>query len=128
MDQTDAVTLLAPSDAAWAKLGSAFLNHLDHNIPLLRQVLLAHMMQGTWYTVGLSRGDTIKTLAGTRVTVTKDKNGTVSYSGALTSLADVSAGNGAVQVIEQVLLPKHIFKTRLDFAKLRPSSSLAGLA
>jgi len=110
MDQTEPVTLLAPSDAAWAKLGSAFLNHLDQNIPLLRQVLLAHMLQGTWYTVGLSRGDTIKTLAGTRVTVEKDKNGTVSYSGSLTSLADVAAGNGAVQVVEDVLLPKQLFR------------------
>jgi len=110
MDQTEPVTLLAPSDAAWAKLGSAFLNHLDKNIPLLRQLLLAHMLQGTWYTVGLSRGDTIKTLAGTRVTVEKDKNGTVSYSGSLTSLADVAAGNGAIQVIEDVILPKQLFR------------------
>jgi len=110
MDQTEPITLLAPSDAAWAKLGSAFLNHLDQNIPLLRQVLLSHVLQGTWYTVGLSRGDTIKTLAGSKVTVTKDKNGTVSYSGAVTSLADVAAGNGAIHIIEEVLLPKEIFK------------------
>jgi len=113
MDQTDPVTLLAPSDAAWAKLGPAFLNHLDKNIPLLRQVLLAHVLQGTWYTVGLSRGDTLKTLAGTKVTVSKDNNGTVSYSGAVTSLANVAAGNGAIQVIEQVLLPKELFRKYL---------------
>eukprot|EP00092_Neocalanus_flemingeri_P025038 GFUD01027150.1.p1 GENE.GFUD01027150.1~~GFUD01027150.1.p1 ORF type:complete len:312 (+),score=72.84 GFUD01027150.1:87-1022(+) len=109
LDQTDPITLLAPTDAAWAKLSSAFLNHLDKNIPLLRQVLLAHVLQGTWYTVGLSRGDSLKTLAGVRVTVDKDRNGTVSYSGAVTSLADVVAGNGAVQVIDEVLLPKHVF-------------------
>jgi len=110
IDQTNPVTLLAPSDSAWARLSSAFLNHLDNDIPLLRQVLLAHVLPGTWYTVGLSRGDTIKSLSGSLVKVDKDRNGTVSYSGAVTSLADVTAGNGALHLIEDVLLPKEIFK------------------
>ena len=112
LDNTEPITLLAPSDSAWAKLGSAFLNHLDKDINLLRRVILSHVLQGTWYSVGLSRGDTIKTLSGYKVKIEKDKNGVVSFSGARSTLSDVAARNGAVYVVDEVIIPKEIFKGR----------------
>lgn len=109
LDRTDPITLLAPTNAAWESLPSGFLDFLENNRPLLQKVLLAHALPSTWYSAGTSRGDQIKSMFGSRVLVEKDRQGRVCWGGANTTLGDVAARNGVIQVVDKVILPKTIW-------------------
>ena len=47
---------------AFAKLPADVVNHLVDNPPILRQVLLNHVVGGTWYSAGLEDGMALDTL------------------------------------------------------------------
>lgn len=106
LDQVDPVTFLAPVNAAWDQIHPDFVDQLKKDIKLLRQVLSAHVITGTWYTAGLSDGDKLKSWSGDTVLVVKDSSGIFSFNGAQTTLVDVTAGNGAVHSVDAVIMPK----------------------
>jgi uncharacterized surface protein with fasciclin (FAS1) repeats len=97
------LTLFAPSDEAFAKLG-LYPNNIG-SVPNLREILLYHAVQGTVYARDLSPGF-VPTLNGAAVEITL--NGGVQVNGANVILADARALNGVIHVIDEVLMPPNL--------------------
>lgn len=94
------LTLFAPSDEAFAKLGITPRNVGD--VPNLKEILLYHAVQGELFASDLSAGF-VPTLNGAAVEITL--NGGVQVNGADVILADRRALNGVIHVIDEVLMP-----------------------
>jgi len=106
IDTAEPVTFLAPTNGAFTRLHPDFLVHLKGNLPLLRQVLSAHLITGTWYSAGLNQGDKLKSWAGDLVTVEKEGDSTLRFNGAKAGLTDITSGNGVTHVVESLVIPK----------------------
>jgi len=105
LDEGGPFTVFAPTDDAFAALGTDLLNGLLADPDgLLTSVLLQHVVSGEARSGDLSDGQRITTLLGESVTVTID-NGNVFINNAQVIIADVEADNGVVHVIDAVLLP-----------------------
>ncbi|TPX12843.1 uncharacterized protein E0L32_006723 [Thyridium curvatum] len=107
------VTILAPSNQAFAAIGSLAANLTTE---MLSQVLLYHVIPGVDYSPMIKNGTMVKTAGGMNVTFTVD-NGTVYANSAKVVLADVLVSNGVVHVIDGVLNPQN------STAKPNPSAS-----
>lgn len=94
------LTLFAPSDEAFAKLG-LYPNNIG-SVPNLREILLYHAVEGKVYAADLTAGY-LPTLNGAAVNITL--NGGVQVNGADVLLADARALNGVIHVIDEVLMP-----------------------
>jgi len=98
-------TVFAPTDAAFAALPSGTIETLLVDpTGTLAQILLYHVVAGQALSTSLSDGQTITTLQGEDITVTVGMNG-VMINGATVVVADITATNGVVHVIDAVLLP-----------------------
>ena len=98
-------TVFAPTDAAFAALPAGALDALLADpTGALADVLLYHVVGGLALSTDLSNGQVITTLLGEDITVTIDMNG-VMINDAMVTVADITADNGVVHVIDAVLLP-----------------------
>jgi len=97
-------TLFAPTNAAFAKIPPADLNALLADIPKLTKVLQYHVVAGTFYSQALSDGMNVPTLANENLRVTIS-GGTVRINDATVTAANVNINNGAIHVIDTVLMP-----------------------
>ena len=97
-------TLFAPTDAAFNALPSGTLAALLNDLPLLTNILLHHVVGDSVTSVMLTNGQIVTTLLGTDVTVTINSSG-VFIDNAQVTVADITADNGVVHVIDAVLLP-----------------------
>ncbi len=99
-------TVFAPTDAAFDALPAGVLDALLAD-PTgdLADILLYHVASGNVLSGDLSDGQMITTLFGEDVTVSIDGDGNVMINNAMVTLADVTADNGVVHVIDAVLLP-----------------------
>ena len=98
-------TVFAPTDAAFAALPSGTIETLLADpTGTLAQILLYHVVGGTALSTDLSNGQTIATLQGQTVEVTINAEG-VFINDAQVIVADITATNGVVHVIDAVLLP-----------------------
>ena len=98
-------TVFAPTDAAFAALPSGTIETLlTDPTGNLAQILLYHVVAGQSLSTTLSDGQTITTLLGEDITVTIGMNG-VMINNATVVVADITATNGVVHVIDAVLLP-----------------------
>lgn len=98
-------TVFAPTDAAFAALPAGTIEALLADpTGTLAQILLYHVVGAQALSTDLSDGQTITTLQGEDVTVTIGMNG-VMINNATVIVADVTADNGVVHVIDAVLLP-----------------------
>jgi uncharacterized surface protein with fasciclin (FAS1) repeats len=100
-----AFTVLAPTDAAFAKVPKATLDALAKDKPKLRAVLLYHVAKGKLTAATVVKRNSIKTLNGQRVRV-RVRDGKVFVGGARVSTPDVAASNGVIHVINKVLIPR----------------------
>jgi uncharacterized surface protein with fasciclin (FAS1) repeats len=103
------LTVLAPTDAAFAKVPKATLDALAKDRARLRAVLTYHVLEGA---VPASKvvtldGESVETLNGAtvRVRVTGAARKSVYVNDAKVLKADVQASNGVIHVINRVLLP-----------------------
>lgn len=94
------LTLFAPSDEAFAKLG-LYPNNIG-DVPNLRNILLYHAIAGKVYSTDLTAGY-VPTLNGAAVKISL--NGGVMVNDAHVILADARALNGVIHVIDEVLMP-----------------------
>jgi uncharacterized surface protein with fasciclin (FAS1) repeats len=96
-------TVFAPTDAAFAALPAGVVDALLVD-PTgdLAQILLYHVVSGTALSTSLTDGQTITTLQGEDITVTIGMNGVMINNA---TVADITATNGVVHVIDAVLLP-----------------------
>jgi len=97
-------TVLAPTNAAFAKLNNTTIANLKNNTPTLRQILLNHVIQSK---VNFTKNGTVTTLAGNSISYTV--NGTkVQFSNgynATITQANINATNGVIDEISSVLVP-----------------------
>ena len=99
-------TVFAPTDAAFtAYLSANGLTAADLLAnPKLSNILLHHVVSGTVLSTSLSNGE-VTTLSGLDVTV--DLTNGVMIDNAMVTAADLTAPNGVVHVINDILLPTY---------------------
>jgi uncharacterized surface protein with fasciclin (FAS1) repeats len=98
-------TVFAPTDAAFAKVPKATLAALAKDKAKLRAVLLYHVASGRLTAAKVVKRHSIKTLNGQRVRV-RVRGGRVFVGGARVTTPNVLASNGAIHVINRVLIPR----------------------
>lgn len=126
---TGKLTILAPSDYAFSKLG---LNPSNiATVPNLKEILLYHVVAGRVYSKDLKAGF-VPTVNGAAVEVSF-KLGKIFINNAGVVLADLRAFNGVIHIINAVLLPPsknivEIASANPDFSILVQAIVKAGLA
>jgi len=120
-------TVFAPTDAAFNALPAGTLDGLLADTDALSEVLTYHVVQGEYTAAQLEQLSSIETLQGQPIVITQ---GSVVLNGVTVS-ATVSADNGIIHVIDQVLLPpeKDIVQTAIDagFSTLATALTSANL-
>lgn len=109
-------TIFAPTDKAFAALSPQTVDKLlnPENRDLLRQVLAYHVVRGKVTSSALKSGQ-IETLAGKAVAVQVNSSGGVTVNNANVTQANISASNGVIHAIDQVILPPQI-QAQIDLA------------
>ncbi|XP_045206579.2 periostin-like [Mercenaria mercenaria] len=112
------VTLFAPTNAAFNAITTRLPDFSDNGaLDVYKQILLNHVVNGTVLSSDLKNGQVVTTLSGRTLKVTIDSNGVsltptgTSTSGKVTE-ADVTAVNGAIHVVDQVLIPSGVRRKR----------------
>ncbi|XP_063399725.1 transforming growth factor-beta-induced protein ig-h3-like [Mytilus trossulus] len=110
----DALTVFAPTNAAFASLGPSLLAKLASNKDLLTEILEYHVVPHTEYSEGLYNRETLRTIDRhhDRIRIHTRSDGSVVVNSSKVTKADISATNGVVHVIDHVLIP---FRYRLQF-------------
>jgi uncharacterized surface protein with fasciclin (FAS1) repeats len=98
-------TVLAPTDAAFAKVPQATLDELGEDRARLRSVLLYHVAGQKLNAAKIVKRRSVKTLSGQRARI-RVRGKTVRVGGARVTTADVGASNGVIHVINKVLIPR----------------------
>ena len=98
------MTLLAPTDEAFNQLpeGTVALLLKEENQSLLIQLLLNHVIPEVFHSVDLMDGETASALSGNDLIISKDKE--IKLGTATITAADISASNGVVHVVDQVII------------------------
>lgn len=98
-------TVFAPTDAAFAALPAGTVEDLlkPENKDKLVGILTYHVLPAKVMSTDLSEGLKAATVQGAEVTITLD--GGAKVNGAVISTADIEASNGAIHVIDSVILP-----------------------
>ena len=99
-----ALTVFAPTNAAFKKVPKTTLNALAKNPAALKRVLLYHVVAGKVTAAKVVKLKSAKTLAGPSVRI-RVSGMTVRINNARVTTADVKASNGVVHVIDRVLIP-----------------------
>ena len=95
-------TVLAPTDAAFAKVPKAVLTKLAGNKALLKSVLTYHVISGKVLSPDLKEGS-VKTVQGESVKI--NLHGGAFFNKSKVVKADILTSNGVIHVIDSVLLP-----------------------
>ena len=98
------LTLLAPTDEAFAKVDPAALDALLADPATLATVLQGHVIGIAQEASSIGIFSNLITVAGTSIPVTNDGT-TITVGGATIVEADIPADNGLIQVIDTVILP-----------------------
>ena len=100
-------TVLAPTDAAFAKLPKSLVAKLTANPALLKKVLTYHVIPGKVMSTDLSKM-MAKTVEGESISVSVSPKPMFNNAGVF--MADVAASNGVIHAIDKVLLPPSVAK------------------
>ena len=95
-------TVLAPTDAAFAKVPKAVLKKLAGDKNLLKSVLTYHVISGKVLSTDLKEGS-VKTVQGENVKINLHSGAFFNKSNVVK--ADIMTSNGVIHVIDSVLLP-----------------------
>lgn len=100
-------TVFAPTNTAFDALPAGTLDDLvkPENQRKLRDILEYHVLLGVYKTGDFVNGRNLGTADGRSVSVALAEDGTVTINGAKI-VGTVSASNGIIHVVDQVLLPK----------------------
>ncbi len=101
------LTVFAPTNAAFAKLGKKTLAAVGKDKKLLTSILTYHVVKGAVpaATVVKLNGKKVKTLNGKKVKITVRKGPRVFVNSSRVVKTDVKASNGIIHVIDRVLIP-----------------------
>jgi uncharacterized surface protein with fasciclin (FAS1) repeats len=102
----DNLTIFAPTDAAFAKLPADALQELlkPANKEVLLKILSYHVVPGKVLSSDLKSGE-VKSLEGGTINVKVDPATGVTVNDAKVTQADITASNGVIHAIDQVILP-----------------------
>ena len=95
-------TVLAPTNAAFAKLNNTTIADLKNDTPALTQILLNHVINGT---VNFTKSGNVTTLAGNSISYTVNGTKVTFSNGATITQANINASNGVIDEISSVLVP-----------------------
>jgi uncharacterized surface protein with fasciclin (FAS1) repeats len=100
-------TVFAPTDEAFAKLPAGTLDNLlkPENKAKLRGILLYHVISGKVMSQDVVKLNSVRTADGKSISI-KTVDGDVMVNNAHIAKADIAADNGAIHVIDTVLLPE----------------------
>jgi uncharacterized surface protein with fasciclin (FAS1) repeats len=98
------LTVLAPTDAAFAKVPKATLAALGKDKAKLKAVLLYHVIKGKVPAAQVVKLKSATSLEGSSLTI-RASGGKVFVGGAQVVKTDVAASNGVIHVINKVLIP-----------------------
>ena len=101
-----AITLLAPTDEAFNQLSQETIRHLlkKENLPVLKELLLNHVIQDMYLSMDLLDGETASTLSGNNLIISRGNE--IKVGNAKVTTADINARNGVVHVVDQVIIPQ----------------------
>jgi uncharacterized surface protein with fasciclin (FAS1) repeats len=99
------LTVLAPSDEAFAKIPKADLDALMKDKAKLATVLKYHVLAGNVSAADLKMMKDFGTVQGQRIQISST-GATLKVNNAVIVKADVPASNGVIHVIDTVLMPK----------------------
>ncbi len=100
----DPYTVFAPTNAAFQKLDPTTLNTIISTPTLLTALLQYHVTNGKVLSSNLSNGPVPTLLSGQNIEVSVD-NGVVLNGSSSVTTADISADNGVIHKIDEVLIP-----------------------
>lgn len=98
------ITLLAPTDDAFAKLPTETIAALMEDKPKLQKILTYHVLFGDVRSDDLAQIDEAPTAEGSVVAV-DHSNGSIKVNDATVLKTDILADNGVIHVIDTVLMP-----------------------
>ena len=99
------LTVLAPTDDAFAKIPKADLDALMKDTVKLAAVLQYHVLAGNVSSADLKMMKDFGTVQGKRIQISS-AGATLKINNATIVKADISASNGVIHVIDTVLLPQ----------------------
>jgi uncharacterized surface protein with fasciclin (FAS1) repeats len=102
-------TVLAPTDAAFAKLPKDLVAKIVGDKKLLTTILTYHVISGEVFAKDLTDGATPKTVQGETLNVSI-KKGKVKFNSSTVKVADIKASNGVIHAIDTVLVPPSVLK------------------
>ncbi|XP_061164293.1 transforming growth factor-beta-induced protein ig-h3-like [Saccostrea echinata] len=102
------ITLMAPTDAAFSRLGNDTVNKLLQNPQLLGDVLKYHILHGTLYSKGMHSGSFHTLEEADRLRIYQSFFGSVIVGGHRVTKPDMSATNGVVHKLDYVLVPSSL--------------------
>ena len=98
-------TVFAPTDDAFKKLPAGTVETLLKDPQgQLKQILLYHVVSGKVMAADVVKLDSVKTVQGQNVTITKTTEG-VKVNDAKVVITDIETKNGVIHVIDAVLIP-----------------------
>jgi transforming growth factor-beta-induced protein len=115
-------TVFAPTDKAFANAG---VNVSD--VEMVTEVLKYHVIAGAIVSSALQPSQSVATLQGEEVVVTKDDSGIFVNGNAKVVMIDIMASNGVVHVVDTLLLPPSLVALAAeagDDAKMEEASEL----
>ena len=98
-------TVFAPTDDAFDELEADVLDKLLDDRERLTAVLKYHVLAGTYHKADLDTSDRATTLEGDDVVFEHDDD-SVRVDEATVSQPDITADNGVIHVVDQVILPE----------------------
>ena len=109
-------TVFAPTDAAFATLLEVLEVTAEDLLanPDLASILLYHVVSGNVMSTDLTDGMMAATLNGEEITINLTADGVIINGTAMVTVADITADNGVVHVIDAVLLPGTNTTTVMD--------------
>lgn len=126
-------TVLAPTDEAFAKLGTKVDDLLKpENLPKLKAILTYHVIPGRLSSADLVKAKNASSVNGQRLNLTLS-DGKLSIGDTKFVSTDINCSNGVIHIIDSVLIPaqKNIVETAAgskDFSTLVAAVKAAGLA
>lgn len=126
------LTVLAPTDAAFARLPRGTVEALLADPDALREILLYHVIDGAVYEADARNAGSAMTMNGMEVAIAT-REGNLEINGVRVRSTNLLATNGVIHVIDRVLLPptQNIVETaagNTNFETLVAAVQAAGLA
>ncbi len=98
-------TVFAPTDQAFSNLPNGVLDTLLDNPDRLSDLLLYHVVSGEVSSDDIAEMSTAESVFGQSLDLAIGADGNVTVNGANVVLADITASNGVIHVIDAVLIP-----------------------